>query len=278
MECTIPSISTPTPVLRDFFNSYNMATIYVKVENVVFAIPRYILNFPGSPFEMMFKLPQPGDGERKEGASEQNPIVIEGVAADDFEAFLHAFHSLPGNAPTPKFAVGGEDYWLAVLKLATMWRYGDLHKRAVEQMNKNAIVSRKTPLEMIYLGRKYSVPAWVKDGYVTLCSQEHLKLEDLAQPSSKDLALDWKTIATLLYIWGCERLPLTINKQWCDCKPMIDQNLIVATVVTKCRGCGPTKKKTQESNYRAIDASAIPNLISRHFRQELSGLNDNFDL
>ncbi|KAF9552806.1 hypothetical protein CPC08DRAFT_258984 [Agrocybe pediades] len=271
MEYTSP-IVTPTPVLRDFFNLYNMTTIFVKVENTVLAIPRYILNHPGSPFEMMFKLPQPGDVERKEGASEQDPILIEGVVADDFEAFLHVFHSLPGNAPPPRCAVGGEEYWLGVLKLATMWGYGELHKKAVEQMK--SIVARKTPLEMIYLGRKYSASAWVKDGYVALCSQEDLKPEDLAEPLSNDLALDWKTIATLLYVRGCKRSTSTING-CSNC--VIGKYLTVTTLVRKeCHNCGMTSTTTLDSHYRGTEA--ISDLISQHFRPELSNLDDNFDL
>ncbi|KAF9552816.1 hypothetical protein CPC08DRAFT_714301 [Agrocybe pediades] len=267
MESTL-LIATPLPVLREFFNSYNMATIYVKVEDTIFAIPRHVLNHPGSPFEMMFKLPQPGDEERKEAASEQDPLVLEGIVAHDFEAFLHALYPLPGNAPPPKFDVGSEDYWLGVLKLATMWRYGELHKKAVMYME--SIVASKTPLEKIYLGRKYLAPAWVKDGYVALCSQGDLKPEELAEPSSNDLALDWKTIATLLYVWGRKPSTCTLTSQCPFCARKFGHFEVYCDV---CDLAAPPMYRDESRG-----SEAISDLISQHFRQELSGLVDNFDL
>ncbi|KAF4620937.1 hypothetical protein D9613_001090 [Agrocybe pediades] len=267
MESTI-SIATPTPVLREFFNTYNMATIYVKVEDTTFSIPRHVLNHPGSPFEMMFKLPQPGDEERKEAASEQDPLVLEGIVAHDFEAFLHVLYPLPDNAPPPKFNVGSEDYWLGILKLATMWRYGKLHEKAVQQMK--SIVAEKTPLEMIYLGRKYSMPAWVKDGYVALCSQEHLKPEELAEPPTSDFALDWKTIATLLYVWGYQKsCTWPVNRECSYCRAYYRTS---SELRLYCDNCNSTESTPPHGSL------SIPDLISQYFRQELSGLDDNFDL
>ncbi|KAF9552812.1 hypothetical protein CPC08DRAFT_259186 [Agrocybe pediades] len=115
-EFTAPNFTAAPSVV----DSWNMKTIYVKVEDATFAIPRHILNCPRTPFEMMFSLPQPGEDEGDETTNEQDPLVLEGIPVDDFEAFVRASHSESDNWLAPKLAVGSYDYWMGVLKLATM--------------------------------------------------------------------------------------------------------------------------------------------------------------
>ncbi|KAF9536231.1 hypothetical protein CPC08DRAFT_731660, partial [Agrocybe pediades] len=155
--------STATPSGVD---SWNMKTIYVKVEDSTFAVPKHILDYPGTPFEMMFTLPQPHGDEGDETTMEQVPVLLEGIPVDDFETFVHASHSESDNKLAPKLAVDSYGYWMGVLKLATMWNFNQVRKKAVDQMG--SFIQSKTSLEMVYLDRKHFVPAWVKAGYVAL--------------------------------------------------------------------------------------------------------------
>ncbi|KAF4620934.1 hypothetical protein D9613_001095 [Agrocybe pediades] len=249
------SPSTSTPTSPSFFNTQNMKTIYLKVENTLFAVPRHVLNHPGTPFETMFTLPQPKDNGGKEPASEEDPIVLEGIAASDFEAFLHALYSLPRNMAAPKFAVDNDEYWFGVLKLATMWNFNELHQKAVEKTE--SIIKKKTPLEMIDLGRKYGVSDWVKNGYIALCSQEDLEPEELAGPQLGGLALDWKTIGTLLYIWGSSQRRTETECQRCYGRY---QSVFEAPA--------PSLKEKERSKR----TQAITDLVHQRFKQELDEL------
>ncbi|KAF4620303.1 hypothetical protein D9613_001085 [Agrocybe pediades] len=161
--------STVTPSVLD---SRNMKAIYIKVEDSTFTVPRHILNCPGTPFEMKFTLPQPDEDEGDETTNERDPLVLEGIPVDDFETFVHASHSESDNKLAPRLAVDSYGYWMGVLKLATMWNFNQVRKKAVDQMG--SFIQSKTPLEMVYLHRKHFVPAWVKASYVALCSQKDI--------------------------------------------------------------------------------------------------------
>jgi len=101
----------PAPRFKEFFNAWNMEIVFfqvniflslqdidsddkIQVENSVFAIPRHVLNYPGTPFEAIFTMPRATSEVDKKGSGvdANNAILLEQVAEDDFEAFLHALY------------------------------------------------------------------------------------------------------------------------------------------------------------------------------------------
>ncbi|KAF9552803.1 hypothetical protein CPC08DRAFT_728349 [Agrocybe pediades] len=240
-------------LLDDYRKLVQKATLDFDVPILI-----HVLNHPGSPFETMFTLPQPKDDGGKEPASEEDPIVLEGIAASDFEAFLHALYSLPKDVDAPKFPINNPEHWFGVLNLATMWNFDKLRKKAVKETE--LIIKKKTPLEMISLGRKYAIPEWVKNGYIALCSQEDLKPEELAEPRSSNLALDWKTLGTLLYIWGSNQ-----RRTETECQRCYRESQSYGFSFGE-----PTPSPKEKE--RSKRTQAITDLVHQRFKQELDEL------
>lgn len=64
-----------------------------QVENTLFSVLKHAFMEPETPFETMFSLP-PEDPKIVEGSSDDNPIILEGIAAADFAAFLHVLYPM----------------------------------------------------------------------------------------------------------------------------------------------------------------------------------------
>ncbi|KAF9552815.1 hypothetical protein CPC08DRAFT_754557 [Agrocybe pediades] len=249
-----------------------MKAICVKVEDSTFAVPKHILDYPGTPFETMFTLQQPHGDEGDETTMEQDPVLLEGIPVDDFETFVHASHSESDNKLAPKLAVDSYGYWMGVLKLATMWNFNQVRKKAVDQMG--SFIQSKTSLEMVYLDRKHFVPAWVKAGYVALCSQKDIKPDELASPpcGSSELALDWKTIAMLCFVSG--HLPRNVYHEEIECRscgtgaPLDDFEGV-------CLECS---HEMMLESCRVWSVDTYEDLVSEHFKEELEELGAASDL
>lgn len=58
--------------------------------------------------------------------------------------------------------------WTSVLKLSTLWRFGELRREAIEELTKLEC----SPVDKITLGREYCVEAWLVSGYKELIERE----------------------------------------------------------------------------------------------------------
>lgn len=58
--------------------------------------------------------------------------------------------------------------WTSVLKLSTMWRFGELRKKAIGELTKLAIDS----VDKVILARDYKVEKWLVDGYTELVRRD----------------------------------------------------------------------------------------------------------
>ncbi|KAF4620938.1 hypothetical protein D9613_001091 [Agrocybe pediades] len=153
-----------------------MKTIHVKVENSMFVLPRRTLNYPGTPFELPFPLCQPGEDEQEERPAEQDFIDLKGVAHTTSKFFsmlsklaLHRSLTCFGlsdirhlciairrsYAPAPKYAVGGYEYWLGVLKLASLWNIKELRQKALKKIGP---VIMNDPLKKVFISNLNNWP------------------------------------------------------------------------------------------------------------------------
>ncbi|KAF7295952.1 BTB domain-containing protein [Mycena kentingensis (nom. inval.)] len=140
-------------------------TVVFRVENTLYRIHRYFFQRDSPVFAAMFSLPQPQIGGPHEGAPEhpENPIILEGVRAIDFDRFLGVLYPLDFGSHDSRSA----DEWASVLSLATRWDFSSLRTLAITQLN--ALVS--APAERIALAREYHIPGWRAPAYVALCTQ-----------------------------------------------------------------------------------------------------------
>jgi hypothetical protein len=68
-----------------------------------------------------------------------------------------------------------QEGWTSVLKLAVMWNFEDIRKLAIGKLTKQSV----EPIERILLARAYSVPKWLRAGYIALVERrEALSLEE----------------------------------------------------------------------------------------------------
>ncbi|KAG2015420.1 hypothetical protein CC2G_008693 [Coprinopsis cinerea AmutBmut pab1-1] len=149
------------------------------VESVLVRVHRYFFQRDSPVFASMFSLPPP-PGEGPEGASDEGPIVLEGVKLGDFERFLD-FHS--GNT----LATEG---WISTLKLASLWQFTSITKLSLSKLTK---LTSTSPIDRIHIARQLSpcipeLSTWFMTAYLDLCTRdEPLNLEEGEKLGMKDV-------------------------------------------------------------------------------------------
>ncbi|KAJ7464562.1 hypothetical protein FB451DRAFT_1042344, partial [Mycena latifolia] len=126
-------------------------------EDRLFKVPRY--HFKCSSDEILgntFLLPTAG---KIEGTTDENPIKLEGISSTDFQRLLGVLYPL-----TNPLSSLPADYWISVLKLATMWRLSAARELAIKTLDEHNI----DPMELIILARTYHVSSWLRSGYLFL--------------------------------------------------------------------------------------------------------------
>jgi len=202
--------SSPRPLIR-LDNIFNFQIVVFQVEDCLFQVLRNGFNVPGTIFEAMFSLPTAETDESLlEGNSLENPILLEGVEASEFRVFLKVLYPFISQSN-----VSGYDDWISVLNLATMWDFRKIRATAITKLSD--FLTQKSPLEKIYVGRKYRAIDWVKDGYAALCSNPPSTLEEF-KPSEPfgPPGLDWESIARILYVQNKIRNENLNSNQYCS--------------------------------------------------------------
>ncbi|KAJ7099364.1 hypothetical protein B0H15DRAFT_771074, partial [Mycena belliarum] len=132
------------------------------VERTLYRVHRYFFERDSAIFASMFSLPSPA-GERPEGEVVENPIVLEGVPALDFDRFLSILYPLDFAARE----VFSADEWTSVLSLATRWEFASLRALALRHL-----AAATSAVERIALGRRYDVPEWLVPAYTDVCERK----------------------------------------------------------------------------------------------------------
>ncbi|KAK7024955.1 hypothetical protein R3P38DRAFT_3356199 [Favolaschia claudopus] len=161
---------------------YYLENITFKVEARIFKVPRYHFEHSSEVFATTFTLPV-GDGNA-EGASDENPVVLEGISSLDFQRLLKVLYPLD----IPQILSMPKDDWISVLKLSTQWYFIDARELAIQQLNDRPEIGS---IERILLARQYDVAAWLRMGYNDLARREEgISLEDAAK-------IGWETTVRL---------------------------------------------------------------------------------
>ncbi|RXW14142.1 hypothetical protein EST38_g11711 [Candolleomyces aberdarensis] len=151
-------------------------TVFFKVEDIIFEVPRYRFTEYSEVFADMFHMPQgAGGAEDVEGRHEDRPIVLEGYEAADFAAIIKVLY------PTPKDTIAGsytltKDEWVGVLDLSTRWQMKITREHAIVKLSDLSL----SPVEKVTLARAHKVAKWLKEGLNEIVTQEEaLKPDEL---------------------------------------------------------------------------------------------------
>ncbi|PPR06868.1 hypothetical protein CVT26_003992 [Gymnopilus dilepis] len=170
--------------------TFDFETVVFQVENTLFRVPKNGFNVPGTPFHEMFTLPQAEvSGVSKEGSGVDNPIVLEGVKAAQFRAFLKFLYPFAGQT------VEGYKDWIGVLRLSAMWFFKEIRQKAIASLA--FLIKEKSVYERIALAREYRIRSWLQEAYVELVERGSLTPDEMRKGQ---FALDWETIARLMHI------------------------------------------------------------------------------
>ncbi|KAK0212377.1 hypothetical protein DFS33DRAFT_21679 [Desarmillaria ectypa] len=151
---------------------YYWNDVIFQVENRLFKVPSHYFVQNSEVFADTFGLPQGSQGP--EGLSDENPVVLHGICAVDFEHLLEIIY--PQKIPQDHFAFG-KDEWTSVLRLSTMWHLSDIRQLAIKHLQQDP---KLDPVERVVLAKSYSVSSWLRLGYLSLVKR--------AQPLSVDEA------------------------------------------------------------------------------------------
>ncbi|KAF6747341.1 hypothetical protein DFP72DRAFT_608114 [Ephemerocybe angulata] len=172
-----PSPSKSTPMPRD---SHKQPTplnydpdflpdsiVFATKDRVYFSVPRnpfVALEYSTGGFGYSHRLHDIEPGE------EQNIIRLPEVKSDLFRLFCKVL--CPRNPSTTLEL--SQDQWLSLLELANAWSFHFVRRAAI-----TALTPTLTPLELIDLGKKRNVSAWLLSGYRALVTRpETLSIAD----------------------------------------------------------------------------------------------------
>ncbi|KAK0459180.1 uncharacterized protein EV420DRAFT_307115 [Desarmillaria tabescens] len=153
---------------------YYWNDVIFQVENRLFKIPSHYLVQHSEIFADTFGLPQGTQGP--EGISDENPVVLHGITALDFEHLLEIVY--PQKIPQD-YSAFNKDKWISVLKLSTMWQLSDIRQLAIEYLQQDA---KLDPVERVVLAKSYSISPWLRTGYLSLVKRvQSLSAEEAEQ-------------------------------------------------------------------------------------------------
>ncbi|PIL33342.1 hypothetical protein GSI_04793 [Ganoderma sinense ZZ0214-1] len=189
---SVPSESFGHPVngsslsfSRDSEFFIDVKPLYLRAETTLFCVPRHYFQ-TSDVFDGMFTLPDVPNAPQ-EGASEENPLFLESIKADELREFLRVLSStraVLGN-PQPdggrtrtltsgtrvrihachycRFATSTKTTirsirvtrsWLPVLKLASLWQFASLREKALKCLKSADCVTR------LHIARQYGAGDW----------------------------------------------------------------------------------------------------------------------
>ncbi|EPQ55220.1 hypothetical protein GLOTRDRAFT_76535 [Gloeophyllum trabeum ATCC 11539] len=139
--------SMPEKIRRH--DSYYIMTgdIVFLVEHHLFRVHRYFFERESPVFREKLALATP-PGQSPRGTSDANPFPIEDATSVDFSRFLWVFYN-----PLYSLYNASIEEWTSILKLAYLWRFAEVKKLAVRELEKQYIA----PVPKIALYNRYDV-------------------------------------------------------------------------------------------------------------------------
>ncbi|KAH9915391.1 uncharacterized protein B0H18DRAFT_96695 [Fomitopsis serialis] len=151
--------------------------IHFLVENYLFRVHRYFFERESAFFREKFAVAAP-PGQQPKGSTDAHAFPLEDVLANDFARFLWVFYN-------PKYSIydATVEDWSAILKLAFDWRFAEVKKLCVRELEKFEIPAlRKIELYQAYeLDKKLLIPS-----YIAMC----MRPEPLSIKEGRQLGLE----------------------------------------------------------------------------------------
>ncbi|KAF8575726.1 hypothetical protein K439DRAFT_1397965 [Ramaria rubella] len=137
-----------------------------QVEDQLFRVPRYMLEFHSPVIADMFSLPPAGEAE---GRNDKNPIRLEQVQISDFHRLLELLYPLGQSLQTTTESLTqswGFSEWLSILRLASKWEMAKIRDYTISRLD--TLHCFPSPIEQIQCGEKYGHVPWIRTGYLAL--------------------------------------------------------------------------------------------------------------
>ncbi|KAL4068136.1 hypothetical protein J3A83DRAFT_3816544 [Scleroderma citrinum] len=149
-------------------------TVIFLVEGCLFRVPREPLEEESTVFGDMFLLPQ-GDQVVVEGLSDENPIVLQGIDKGEFEPLLKVLlYRKHGRNPVLSL---GQQQWISVLKLSTMWEFDGPRNAAIHHLD--SLEPPIDPVEKVVLAMQYDIKEWLLPALLKLAQRpEPISIEE----------------------------------------------------------------------------------------------------
>lgn len=196
---------------------YYLDPVTFQVDDTLFKVPQYLLVEESSIFRDMYALPQCGGDASAEGASDENPIFLEGIDAGDFANLLKELYP---RARSPRRTQTLAEQ-TGALKLATMWGFSRIRKATISRMESE--VRKLSSVDKILLAHERAVDDWFLDGLVDLVSARRV----IAKEEWEKLGWEWafrlfterercflKNIGTVEHTLHCPQCRHTCINRW----------------------------------------------------------------
>ncbi|KAH9857399.1 hypothetical protein C2E23DRAFT_719588 [Lenzites betulinus] len=175
---------TDSSLLRRDSDFYCQDIVF-RVEDVLFKVPRRPFEDDSEVFSNMFTLPPANHPSGIEGSSDHNPLLLQGVTAEEFKALLYVL--FPTTYGGPRSLT--KDQWMSAMKLADMWFFVAVRNQAIVELHR--LISSHA--ERVQVARRLQIPGWVEPALMELAYQDVLSAADLQ-------ALGWATTAKLMQL------------------------------------------------------------------------------
>ncbi|KAG8700092.1 hypothetical protein FRC08_004933 [Ceratobasidium sp. 394] len=141
---------------------FDNTLIAIKIENTLFNVHKYQL-MKSKTFLDMFAIGEESDYEQttQEGSSPDNPIVMKGVSAADFECLmtvLYASH-FSAHQPEPEASL-----IIPAYRLASMWDFSELCAYLMPLADRTLC-----DVDKVAFAREFNVNDWLVPAHVRLC-------------------------------------------------------------------------------------------------------------
>ncbi|KAF8600047.1 hypothetical protein BDV93DRAFT_525605, partial [Ceratobasidium sp. AG-I] len=194
---------------------FDNTLIVILIEDTLFNVHKYQL-MKSETFSDMFKIANESNQENEEGLSPENPIVMSGMKASDFEALLTVLYATRFSTyqPDPEAAL-----IIPAFRLANMWNFSDLRSYLLPLAEK--VLS---DVDKIVFSREFDVKDWLAPAHTRLCRRK----EALSSEEASKLGVE-----SLLVIYRVREENLNVPKALIQCS-----SHATTTQQRYCSSCG----------------------------------------
>ncbi|KAG9082703.1 hypothetical protein FRC06_004893, partial [Ceratobasidium sp. 370] len=141
---------------------FDNTLIAIRIENTLFNVHKYQL-MKSTTFSDMFAIAEESDYEQttQEGSSPDNPIVMKGVSAADFECLMTVLYASHFSAQQPEPEAS---LIIPAFRLASMWNFSELCAYLMPLAER--VLS---DVDKVAFAREFNFNDWLVPAHVRLC-------------------------------------------------------------------------------------------------------------